>query len=303
MKYADVIRLFSLAAIWGASFLFMRVASPAIGAMNTAFFRVLLGFMGLALLLGLLRTKPDFRGKLGTLLLLGVINSGLPFLMYCLAALSLPAGYSAILNATTPLMGAGVGFLFFSESVTARKLLGTFLGLAGVMLMTTTGSTDSFIRLMPGMAACLMATACYAIAGFLTKRWITDRGGLAPMLVATGSQLGATLFLLPFFVYSVVTVPISGWQPPALWISVLTLGLVCTALAYVLYFRLIADIGPLKSLSVTFLIPPFGILWGWVGLGEQLSTDVIAGGITIGIAVWLVLHSPVSQRVKGKVRG
>ncbi|WPD73894.1 DMT family transporter [Dickeya fangzhongdai] len=296
MKYADVMRLFSLAAIWGASFLFMRVASPAIGAINTAFFRVLLGFMGLSLLLGLLGTRPDFRGKLGTLLLLGVINSGVPFLMYCLAALSLPAGYSAILNATTPLMGACVGFLFFSEPITARKLLGAFLGLAGVMLMTTTGSANSVIRLIPGMAACLMATACYAVAGFLTKRWITDRGGLAPMLVATGSQLGATLFLLPFFIYSVMTVPISGWQPPALWISILALGLVCTALAYVLYFRLIADIGPLKSLSVTFLIPPFGILWGWAGLGEQLSTDVITGGIMIVIAVWLVLHSPASQR-------
>lgn len=289
MRCADYGRLILLAALWGASFLFMRIAAPAWGAMNTAFFRVLFGFTGLLAIVFFIKVKVNFSGKFGVSLLLGVINSGVPFLMYCLAAKLLPAGYSAILNATTPLMGVVLGSLFFHEALTVKKMSGVVLGLAGIALITATGAMISLHAALLGSLACLVATSCYAVAGFLTRRWIAERGGLEATLVATGSQLGALLFLLPFFVYSIFTGPPINWQRPDVWLCVLAVGVICTAFAYVLYFRLIADIGALRALTVTFLIPPFGILWGYFFLDERLSAGFVAGVAAIGIAVWLVV--------------
>lgn len=288
MKQGDIGRLILLAAIWGASFLFMRVATPYFGSLNTAFLRVLFGCVGLTMLLLVLRTTIAFKGKALPAMLLGVINSAVPFVMYCLAAKWLPAGYSAILNATTPLMGVLIGGLCFSETFTLRKIVGVVLGLAGIVLLTTTGSLALSQDVLLGIAACLVATACYASAGFLTKKWIGDRGGLDARLVALGSQIGASLFLLPVFIGSLVIQPVVQWNHPGVWLCVLALGLICTAWAYILFFRLIADIGPLKTLTVTFLIPPFGILWGYLFLGETLSKGFIAGGLVIIVAVWLV---------------
>ncbi len=288
MRTSDYVRLLVLAAIWGASFLFMRIAAPAFGSVNTTFLRVFFALIGLAAMLLLLRTPMRFQGKLKSAMVLGIINSGVPFLMYAVAALWLPAGYSAILNATTPLMGALIGFSFFSETLTLRKWAGVMLGLVGIGLITTTGEVDLSGQLAIGVLACLIATACYGCAGFLTRRWVTERGGLDAKLVAFGSQIGAVLFLLPFFGYTLATGPAVDWAQPWVWASVLAVGFLCTAFAYLLYFRLIADIGPLRSLTVTFLIPPFGILWGYLVLGETLTGGFVFGGAVVCLAVWLV---------------
>ncbi|GJA56116.1 transporter [Aeromonas caviae] len=288
MRPSDYGRLLALAAIWGASFLFMRIAAPAFGSVNTTFLRVFFALVGLAAMLLLLRTPMQFQGKLKSIMVLGIINSGVPFLMYAVAALWLPAGYSAILNATTPLMGALIGFSFFHETLTLRKWAGVMLGLVGIGLITTTGEVDLSGQLTIGVLACLIATACYGCAGFLTRRWVTERGGLDAKLVTFGSQIGAVLFLLPFFGYTLATGPAVDWAQPGVWASVLAVGFLCTAFAYLLYFRLIADIGPLRSLTVTFLIPPFGILWGYLVLGETLTGGFVFGGAVVCLAVWLV---------------
>jgi len=288
MRTSDYVRLLVLAAIWGASFLFMRIAAPAFGSVNTTFLRVFFALVGLAAMLLLLRTPMQFQGKLKSIMVLGIINSGVPFLMYAVAALWLPAGYSAILNATTPLMGALIGFSFFHETLTLRKWAGVMLGLVGIGLITTTGEVDLSGQLAIGVLACLIATACYGCAGFLTRRWVTERGGLDAKLVAFGSQIGAVLFLLPFFGYTLATGPAVDWAQPGVWASVLAVGFLCTAFAYLLYFRLIADISPLRSLTVTFLIPPFGILWGYLVLGETLTGGFVFGGAVVCLAVWLV---------------
>ncbi len=288
MRPSDYGRLLALAAIWGASFLFMRIAAPAFGSVNTTFLRVFFALVGLAAMLLLLRTPMQFQGKLKSIMVLGIINSGVPFLMYAVAALWLPAGYSAILNATTPLMGALIGFSFFHETLTLRKWAGVMLGLVGIGLITTTGEVDLSGQLTIGVLACLIATACYGCAGFLTRRWVTERGGLDAKLVAFGSQIGAVLFLLPFFGYTLATGPAVDWAQPGVWASVLAVGFLCTAFAYLLYFRLIADIGPLRSLTVTFLIPPFGILWGYLVLGETLTGGFVFSGAVVCLAVWLV---------------
>jgi len=167
-------------------------------------------------------------------------------------------------------MGALIGFSFFNETLTLRKWSGVMLGLMGIGLITTTGEVDLSGQLAIGVLACLIATACYGCAGFLTRCWISERGGLDAKLVAFGSQLGACLFLLPFFGYTLVTGPAVDWALPEVWASVLA-------------------VGPLRSLTVTFLIPPFGILWGYLVLGETLTGGFVAGGAIVCLAVWLVV--------------
>lgn len=289
MRVADYLRLLLLAAIWGASFLFMRIAVPQFGAINTAFLRVFFGFAGLVVILFMLKSSFDFKGKFKSSVILGVINSGLPFLMYCLAAKWLPAGYSAILNATTPLMGALVGFSCFAEKLTLRKWAGMLLGLVGIIVITTIGEASSADKQIAGVIACLIATGCYGVASFLTRSWISNKGGLDPKIVAFGSQMGASIFLMPFFLWSTSIGPTVDWLQQEAWVSVIAVGVICTAFAYILYFRLIADVGPLRSLTVTFLIPPFGMLWGYIVLGEIVNNGFIIGAAIIGVAVWMVV--------------
>lgn len=290
MQPVDIMRLLLLAAIWGASFLFMRIIAPVLGAIPTAFFRVSIAAVGLLVILALMRIDWNFRGKLKTCMLLGMINSGLPATLYSVAAQILPAGYSSIFNAMTPLMGVLIGGLFFSERLSATKITGVFLGLFGVGILTRAGPVAFNLELLVGALSCLLATACYGFAGYLARRWLDQEGGLDSRLSALGSMLGATLLLLPFFGYRVLTDPPASWGGVSVWLSLLGLGLVCTAFAYILYFRLLTSIGPLSSMTVTFMIPPFGVLWGALFLDEPLSMAHVYGGVLIAVALWLVLR-------------
>jgi drug/metabolite transporter (DMT)-like permease len=294
--------MLSLAAIWGASFLFMRVIAPVIGTIPTAFFRVSIAAVGLLVILGLMRISWDFKGKFKTVMLLGMINSGIPATLYSVAAQVLPAGYSAIFNATTPLMGVLIGGLFFHEKLTAAKLGGVFLGLFGVGILTRAGPVAFNMELLMGALACLMATTCYGFAGFLARRWLDHAGGLDSRLSALGSMLGATLLLLPLFGYSVISQPPVSWGGWSVWLSLLGLGLVCTAFAYIIYFRLLTSVGPVKSMTVTFMIPPFGVLWGALLLDEPLSMAHLYGGVLIALALWLVLKPAVVKPVEVAAR-
>ncbi|HSC82350.1 MAG TPA: DMT family transporter [Pseudomonas sp.] len=299
MKPADLLRLLLLAAIWASSFLFMRITVPVLGSLPTAFFRASLGALGLLAFLLVMRPAWNFQGKFKACLVLGVINAGLPSVMYCLAALVLPAGYSSIFNATTPLMGVLIGALFFSEAMTPSKAAGVALGLFGVAVLTRTGPVAFDLPLMLGAAACLVATICYGFAGFLTRKWIGPFG-LDNRLVAFASLVGASLFQLPLFAGSLAWQVPSSWGGPAVWLSLVGLGLLCTAFAYVLYFRLLTDIGPIKASTTTFLIPPFGVLWGALLLDEPLSWAYLPGCLLIGVALWLVVRpsSPVAAPAK-----
>jgi drug/metabolite transporter (DMT)-like permease len=296
MDVASAVRLFILAALWGGSFLFMRIASPALGAIPTAFARVLLGALGLMVLVLVLRVARSFNGRFTATLVLGAINSAIPFLMFSIAARVLPAGYSAILNATAPLMAVVIGAMLFGERITSLKGAGVLIGFTGVVVLTRAGTVDLGLPVLLGVGACLVATACYALGGFLTKR-IAD--GLDSRLVALGSQCGAVVMLAPFMAWdasqhAVVLASVDA----RVWISLLGLGLLCTSVAYVLYFRLIADVGPMKALTVTFLIPVFAVFWAWLILDEPASLAHVVGGGLIAVALWMVLHVPSSQAMR-----
>jgi drug/metabolite transporter (DMT)-like permease len=294
MNLKSFSHLLLLAALWGGSFLFMRVSAPVLGAIPTAFGRVALGALGLLALLAVMRVPLAFAGRFKVVLAIGTITSGLPFLMYSLAAQVLPAGYSSILNAMTPLMGVIIGGSFFGEQVTPKKLAGVALGLSGVFVLTETGPVAMNAATILGVMACLVATLCYGFAGYLTKRLISDHGDIDNRVVAFGTQLGAVSALLPFMAWQTYSAPVAWSLVGAdVWLSMLALGLLCTSFAYILFFRLIAEIGALSTLTVTFLIPLFGVFWGWLLLHERLSLGYALGGGMIGVALWLVLKPAV----------
>jgi drug/metabolite transporter (DMT)-like permease len=295
MDAASLARLLALGAIWGGSFLFMRIAAPAVGALATTFGRVAFAAAGLGALVLALRLPLDFRGRLRAALGLGLLNSAVPFMLFAYAAQVLPAGYSAIMNSTVPAMGVVIGAVFFGERATPAKVAGVLLGLAGVAVLTQRGPVEATTPVLLGIAACLGAVVCYAAAGFLARRWLMHRG-VDDRLLALGSLLGATAALAPLFLWQLAG-PGIDWSraSPAVWLSVASLGLVCSALAFVLYFRLLSDIGPMKSMTVAFLLPVFGVFWGWLLLDERLTSAHLTGGVLIALSLWLVLR-PAAPR-------
>lgn len=305
MPFISALRLLLLGAIWGSSYVFMRVAAPSLGPLPTTFWRVVIAAVGMAIVVRAMvaSVEQKFDGKLLAAMAVGVVNSGLPFLLFAFAATKIPAGYSAILNAMAPLMGALIGAAFFGERLTRNKTCGVVLGLVGVAVLTHTGPVTSTPSVWIAIGGCLFGSACYGLAPFLTRRWIHDRGGLNSNVIAFGSQLGAVAFLLPLMVVRQDFAATSDARLIGeLWWSVLALGLLCTCLAYVLYFRLIADIGPMKSLTVAFLIPVFGVFWGWLALDEPVGWAHLFGGGLVGIAVWLVLGHP-PPKITGTAQG
>lgn len=294
MSLASLIRLLALAALWGGSFLFMRVAVPHLGAVPTAVGRGLFSTLGLGATLAIMGYRPRLGRYLWPLLALGVINSGIPFLMYALAAQVLPSGYSAIFNATTPLVATVVGALMFAEGITPARVMAVLLGICGVAVLAQAGPLEISTAVLGGMAACFVATVCYAFSSYLTLRLAGANASVDTRAAVFISQLGALMVLTPALLIDMALEPgmLAKLQaaPLLAWGNVALLGLLSTALAYVLYFRLIADEGPQKALTVTFIVPVFAVLWGWALLDESLTVAHAMGGGLIALSLWLVLR-------------
>lgn len=274
MKPADVARLVTLSAIWSLSFIFMRIVAPPLGPVWTAGLRVLIGGSALAAWLVLSGRDAGVRRHWRAYLVIGVVNSALPFVLFAYAALTLPASTMAILNAMVPLFVVLLGALFLSESLTVGRMLGIAAGIAGVALVTGAGAIDMGTNAWLAVGACLVATLCYALAAVGIKL----RGGaLSPYAIAAWSQLFASLALLPPAMF----LPPAGPITPIVVACLLALALLCSGVAYVLYFRLIRDIGPTRTSTLTFLLPAFGIVWGTLLLDETVTVPMLAGAILI----------------------
>lgn len=280
MRRADVARLVALAAIWGGSFLFIRITAPVIGPAATADWRMLVAGIALAVYFHIAGFDPQWRRYGGQYVLVGVMNSAAPFLLYAYAALELSAGLMAVLNATSPMFGALLSALFLSERLSARRVAGLALGIAGVALVSRPESGAGWM----GVAAALGASFLYGLTGVYLRRFAKD---IPSRGMAVGTQLAGGVLLLPL----VAALPPPEPVTAIVAASVLILGLVCGAVAYLLYFRLIADIGPTRALTVTYLIPIFGVLWGALFLGEALSIAMVAGAALVILGTILVLRN------------
>ncbi len=267
-----------LAAIWGSSFLFMRIAAVELGPLPTAAIRVAIAA---TFLLPIMLAKghwAQLRRHWKPVLFVGALNSGVPFALYAFAVLHITTGFSSILNATVPVFGALVAWLWLGDKPTLSRTVGLAIGFGGVVLLA--GGQASFKPNDSGIApawavlACLAATICYALAASFTKKHIPN---LPPLVTATGSQIGATLTLaLPALWFR----PEHGPSASAWW-SLLVVGVLCTGVAYILYFRLIENSGPARALTVTFLVPVFAIAYGVLFLGESVTTWMLLCGAVI----------------------
>lgn len=273
-----------LAAIWGASFMFMRIGVAELGAFATAGLRV--GIAALFLLpLALARGHgPALKTHWARTGAVGVLNSAIPFVCFSYALLFISTGLTSILNATVPLFGAVVAWVWLKDRPTGSRTVGLVVGFIGVAMLAWNKSSFSAnasgVTTGWAVLASLIACLCYGLAASFTKRYMT---GLPSLVSATGSQLGAAVFLLPLTVLYWPDQAIS-WKA---WGSVIVLGIVCTGLAYILYFRIIERAGPAKALTVTFAIPVFAVLYGVVLLGEVVTPWMVGCGLVIMVGTAL----------------
>ena len=289
MSPADLARLIALAALWGGSFAFIRVAAPAVGPIWLAETRVLLAF-GVLFVLALSRGNiPAFRQRWRDFVFVGVVNSALPFALFCFAGQYLAASTAAILNATSPFFGALVAALWLKDPLRRSKLVGMALGLAGVVMLVGWRPEPLSGLALTAAFACLAASLCYGVASVYVKSQMT---GVSSFSIALYSQLAAAVVLAP----ALPLAPIQGPITATVAGSVLALAVGSTAIAYLLYFKLIANIGPSRALNVTFLIPLFGVLWGYLFLDEPVTINTLLGGSLILAGTWLAMRvAPVGM--------
>jgi len=289
VRSRDLARLILLAAIWGGSFLFMRVAAPPLGPIATADLRVLLAGAALLAWLRVAGIDLAWRAHWRRYLVVGVMNSAAPFALFAFGALHLPASYLVVLNATAPLFGAAVSAVWLRQRLTARAALGLGAGVSGVAMLVGLGPITPSPPVVAAIVASALAALCYALAAAYLKR---RAAGADSAALATGSQLAAGLVLLPLLpVLPPAALPTAGE-----WAAAALLGVLCTAIAYLLYFRLIADVGPTRALTVTFLLPAFGMLWGALFLGEAITSTMAAGCGLVLLGTALILWQDARTR-------
>ena len=280
MTHRDRLELILLGAIWGASFLFMRVAAPEFGPIALVELRV--GIAAL-FLLGVLLWRGGVRKMLrlaGPMAVVGVTGSAFPFVLFAYATLTITAGTAAVGNATAPLFAALVGYLWLRDTLRPAQSLGLAVGFGGILVLLWDRIALGGEGAAYAIGACVVAALSYGVAVNYTKKRLS---GVPALVNATGSQLAASLLLLPL--------AIMHWpaETPSTrsWYSAIGLGIICTGLAFILYFRLIARLGPAKAITVTYLVPVFGMLWGLVFLQESISTGMIAACVVIFLGVAL----------------
>ena len=273
-----------LAAIWGASFMFMRLSAVEFGALPTAGVRVIVASVFLLPILLAKGQLAELRQHWKPVFLVGLTNSAIPFVCYSYALLSISTGLSSILNATVPLFGAAIAWVWLKDRPHGLRILGLLIGFAGVAMLAwnkasfkpdATGTSTGWAVL-----ACLLATFCYGVSASFTKRYL---GGISSMVLATGSQMGAALALAPLLWWFWPAQTISTTA----WFAVVALGVVCTGIAYVLYFRLIARAGPARALAVTFAVPVFAVAYGLLLLGEVVTPWMAICGVVIVVGTAL----------------
>lgn len=274
MLLSDLARLVTLAALWGGSFAFIRIAAPAVGPLWLAESRVSLAFL-ILLALALSRGAiPAWRERWRDFLVIGIVNSALPFALFCFAGQYIAASTAAILNATSPFFGALVSAIWLKDPLPPSKIAGMSLGLVGVVLLVGWRPEPLTRLALIAVFACLAASLCYGVASVYAKARMT---GVPSYSTALYSQLAAAAVLAPALPFA----PMQGVITATVVASIVALAIGSTAIAYLLYFRLIANIGPARALSVTFLIPLFGVLWGYLFLGEPLTISMMLGGSLI----------------------
>ncbi|TQR30213.1 DMT family transporter [Brevibacillus brevis] len=283
MKSKVLSALFGLAALWGASFLFIRIASPVLGPFLTIQGRVTIAAIALLIYTACIGRSADFQSRWKQYLILGALNAAIPFMLIATAAIHLNASMSAILNSLTPVFSALVAWGWIKETLTLGKWVGIIVGIIGVAILVGWSSIPLTFEVIVAVGLSILSTVSYGFGGVYAKKALA---GVPPLSVAVGQQIGASILLIPFTLFNLPT-SMDSLTPAAIF-SVVGVAIFCTAIAYPLFFYLISNAGPTKTQSVTLLIPLFGMIWGVVFLDETITAGMITGLIVILGSIFLI---------------
>ena len=284
MSSRNLIELILLAALWGASFLFLRIATPEFGAVALIEIRVFVASVFL-LPIWLLResgtTRHSVRLHWQPLLVVGLLNSAIPFVLFAYSTLYITGGYASILNATVPIWGALVAWVWLKRTLSRDGIAGLVVGFAGVAVLVSSSISLSLNGVSAGILAALVASLMYGIAANYTVEKLSD---VSPLTISTFTQVAASIVLM---LPAIILFPANQVSLQA-WLAVIALGVICTGFATTLYFRLIAKIGSTKAMTVTFLIPVFGTIWGALFIDELITVEMVIGSMIILLGTALV---------------
>jgi drug/metabolite transporter (DMT)-like permease len=289
----QLLQLCVLAAIWGASFLFIRMAVPHFGPVPLSGLRSLVAACTLAPLLTLRGQWPLFRRNWPHLLVIGLISTALPFSFLSISTQYTSAGFASILNALTPLFSALVAWLWLKEYLTPAMVIGILLGFGGVLVMVfdrdTISSSFALLPILAGMAG----TFLYGLTGNYSRKFAA---GVPVLVIATGSQIFSTLALLPVALWQWPSAEV----PASAWMFAIVLGVLCTALAHLIYFNLLENVGVARTVIVTYLIPVFAMLWGFLILDESVTLKMLFGAACILSGIGLTTYKPKARAAANK---
>lgn len=276
--------LLLLAAIWGGSFIFIRIAAPVMGSIFLMGFRMVLATIAMLLYIFWIGTRTDFKSRWREYMLLGALNNAIPFVLIANSVINLNASMSAILNATTPLFTAIASAFWLHEQFGRRRALGVLAGIIGVIVLVGFSPIPVTARTVIAALQSLLAALAYGLGAVYSRSRFKNQ---SPALTSTGQFIGSSLILVPLSVVGISEVEFTR----AAVLSAVILAWIGTSFAYLLYFRLINTTGPTATTAVTFLVPFFSLLWGVLFLQEPLNLGIFAGLGVILVSVWLVLGS------------
>ena len=290
MTFVQLFKIILVGAIWGGSHAMVRVTAPAIGPTLTAFIRILIAASFLWMLLRFRKKNLDIKTNWTRFLVAGVLNLALPQFLLAFGALHLPAAYLSIVNGMVPAFIAIFSYFILRESLSARKSIGLFMGLFGVVLLSQYGSVEHFDSdTWIALAESLAATASYGIGTVYVRRWASH---IKPAVLTSGGGFAGALVLAPMALiawlrYVPEAAPVHS---SAVVIGCLfTLGILGSGIAFVLFYGLVREVGAFRASITTFLMPMFGMLWGFLFLGEGVTLGMIGGAALVLFSTALCL--------------
>ena len=270
MRSRDILELLVLSALWGASFLFMRIAVPEFGPVVLAELRVAIASIFLLPILMMRADLTELRTHWKKLAIVGSVNSAIPFMLLAFSTLYLTGGFAAILNATSPLWAALIAWIWLSAKLDISRITGLIIGFGGVVVLVWNKASFNLGGVSLAIIAAILASIFYGIGANYTKKYMQR---MTPLTIATGSQLAAAIVLLPGAIALWPDGPISVQA----WAAVITMGVASTGFAHIIYFRLIANVGPASAITGSYLVPGFAVFWGAIVIDEKLTTTMVIG--------------------------
>lgn len=295
MGWIYIGELLLLAALWGASFLFMREGAPQFGPIPLMMLRTAIAALFLLPCLLWLRQQRAVVQHWRPILIVGLTNTAIPFCLFAYTSLFLGAGFTSILNATAPMFAALIALVWLGQRLSKAAIAGLLIGFSGVfVLLTARQGPEQSVQIVPMLCA-LGAASLYGFAANYSKSRLQ---GVPSMAIASGSQIFSALVLAPLAWWSWPIVPPDNNA----WIQVLILGVACTGIAYIMYFHLLDQVGVGKAITVAYLVPVFGVLWGVLFLQESVTVVMLIGAAFILFGVGLATGMLKLKKLTGSRR-